>query len=103
MKVRQTKEGMNDVTLRRLSHFDTADFGPQLRPPSIANLLAPPLLDYHATVILAASIVDVVRHERADQLAIWRGRLSHAGNTANLGWLRGRRNHFYIMRSQVTV
>ena len=86
---------MNDATLRRLLHFDTADFGPhatalyrELTRTAAAGL---PL----ATVILAASIVDVVRHERAGPFGYLDGvALSHAGNTANLGWLRGRRNHF---------
>ena len=86
---------MNDATLLRLSHFDTADLGPhatalyrELNRTAAAGL---PL----ATVILAASIVDVVRHERAGPVGYLDGvALSHAGNTANLGWLRGRRNHF---------
>ena len=86
---------MNDATLRRLSRFDVADLGPhattlyhELVRTAAAGL---PL----ATVILAASIVDVVRHERAGPVGYLDGAaFSHAGNTANLGWLRGRRNHF---------
>jgi hypothetical protein len=86
---------MNDATLRRLSRFDASDLGPhattlyhELVRTAAAGL---PL----ATVILAASIVDVVRHERAGPVGSLGGAaLSHAGNTANLGWLRGRRNHF---------
>jgi hypothetical protein len=95
MKVRQTRERMNDATLRRLSRFDAVNLGPhatalyrELTRTAAAGL---PL----ATVILAASIVDVVRHERAGPVGYLGGAaLSHAGNTANLGWLRGRRNHF---------
>ena len=86
---------MNDATLRRLSSFDAADLGPhatalyrELTRTAAAGL---PL----STVILAASIVDVVRHELAGPVGcLDGGALSHAGNTANLGWLRGRRNHF---------
>ena len=56
---------MNDVTLRRVSRFDAVNLGPhakalyrELTRTAAAGL---PL----ATVILAASIVDAVRHERA--------------------------------------
>ena len=95
MKVRQTGERMNDAILRRLSRFDAANLGPhatalyrELTRTAAAGL---PL----ATVILAASMVDVVRHERAGPVGYLDGAaLSHAGNTANLGWLRGRRNQF---------
>ena len=95
MKVRQTGERMNDAILRRLSRFDAANLGPhatalyrELTRTAAARL---PL----ATVILAASIVDVVRHERAGPVSYLDGAaLSHAGNTANLIWLRKRRNHF---------
>ena len=95
MKVRQTGERMNDATLRRLSCFDAVNLGPhatalyrELTWTAAAGL---PL----ATVILAASIVDVVWHERAGRVGYLDGAaLSHAGNTANLGWLRGRRNNF---------
>ena len=86
---------MNDATLRRLLRFDAANLGPhatalhrELTRTVAAGL---PL----ATVILAASIVDVVRHERAGPVGYLDGAaLSDAGNTANLGWLRRRRNHF---------
>ena len=95
MKVRQTGQRMNDVTLRRLSRFDAVNLGPhakalyrELTRTAAAGL---PL----ATVILAASIVDVVRHERAGPVGYLDGAaFSQAGNTVNLGWLRGRRNHF---------
>ena len=86
---------MNEATLRRLSRFDAAHLGPhatalyrELTRTAAAGF---PL----ATVILAASIVDVVRHERAGPVGYLDGAtFSHAGNTANLGWLRERRNHF---------
>ena len=95
MKARQTGERMSRDTLRRLSRFDAVNLGPhatalyrELTWTAAAGL---PL----ATVILAASIVDVVRQERAGPVGyLDGGALSHAGNTANLGWLRGRRNHF---------
>ena len=85
---------MPDATLRRLSRFDTADLGPhatalfhELVRTATTGL---PL----ATVILAASIVDVVQHERAGPVGYLDGAaFSYAGSTANLGWLRGRRNH----------
>ena len=95
MKVWQTGERMNDAILRRLSRFEVANLGPhaaalyrELTRTAAAGL---PL----ATVILAASIVDVVKHERAGPGGYLEGAaLSLAGNTANLGWLRRRRNHF---------
>ena len=85
---------MQDTTLRRLSRFDTADLGPH------ATLLFHELVRTAttglplATVILAASIVDVVQHERAGPVGYLDGAaFSYAGSKANLGWLRGRRNH----------
>ena len=85
---------MQDAILRRLSRFDAADLGPhatalfyELVHTAAAGL---PL----ATVILAASIVDVVQHERAGPVGYLDGAaFSHAGSTASLSWLRGRRNH----------
>ena len=85
---------MQDATLRRLSCFDSADLGPhatalfnELTRTAAAGL---PL----TTVILAASIVDVVKHEWAGPVGYLDGdAFSYAGSTANLGWLRGRRNH----------
>ena len=85
---------MQDAALRRLSRFDAADLGPhatalfhELVRTAAAGL---PL----ATVILAASIVDVVQHERVGPVSYVDGAtFSHAGSTANLSWLRGRRNH----------
>ena len=95
MKVRQTGERMNDATLRRLSRFDAANLGPHAtalyRELTRTAAVGLPL----ATVILAASIVDVVWYERAGPVGYLDGAvLSHAGSTANLGWLCGRRNHF---------
>ncbi len=94
MKARQIGERMNDNTLRRLSRFDATYLGPhatslyrELARTAAAGL---PL----STVILAASIVDVVQHERAGPVGyLDRADFSHAGSLANLGWLRGRRNH----------
>ena len=85
---------MQEAILRRLSCFDVANLGPhasalyrELARTAAAGL---PL----ATVILAASIVDVVQHERAGPVSYLDGAaFSHAGSTANLGWLRRRRNH----------
>ena len=85
---------MQVATLRRLSCFDGADLGPhatalfqELTRTAAVGL---PL----ATVILAASIVDVVQHEQSGPAGYLDGSVfSHAGSTANLGWLRGRRNH----------
>ena len=85
---------MQDATLRRVSRFDTADLGPhatvlfhELVRTATTGL---PL----ATVILAASIVDVVQHEWAGPVGYLDGAaFSYAGSKANLGWLRGRRNH----------
>ena len=64
---------MNDATLRRLSRFDAANLGPhatalyrELTRTAAAGL---PL----ATVILAASIVDVVQHERLGPGGFWTG------------------------------
>ena len=94
MGARSTGKHMQDATLRRLSRFDTADLGPhatalfhELVRTATTGL---PL----ATVILAASIVDVVQHERAGPVGYLDGAaFSYAGSKANLGWLRGRRNH----------
>ena len=85
---------MQEAILRRLSCFDVANLGPhasalyrELARTAAAGL---PL----ATVILAASIVDVVQHEQAGPVSYLDGAaFSHAGSTANLGWLRRRRNH----------
>ena len=86
---------MQDAILRRLSRFDAVALGPhaaalfnELARTAAAGL---PL----ATVILAASIVDVVQHEQAGPAGYLDGAaFTYAGSTANLGWLRGRRNRF---------
>ena len=79
---------------RRLSAFDTADLGPH------ASLLYAELVASAssglplATIILSASLIDVVQHEQAGPAGYLDGAaFSYAGSTANLGWLRGRRNH----------
>ena len=94
MKARQMGKQMQDATLRRLSCFDSVDLGPhatalfnELTHTAAVGL---PL----ATVILAASIVDVVQYEQTGPAGYLDGAtFSYAGSTANLGWLRGRRNH----------
>ena len=94
MNAMQTGERMQESILRRLSRFDVAILGPhastlyhELARTAAAGL---PL----ATVILAATIVDVVQHERAGPVGYLDGAaFSHAGSTENLSWLRGRRNH----------
>ena len=94
MKGEQTGMRMQDAILRRLSHFDAGDFGPHAialyrELASVANAGFS-----IATIILAASIVDVVQHERAGPAGYLDGAaFSYAGSKANLGWLRGRRNH----------
>ena len=79
--------------LGRLSAFDMADFGPhatllyrELITSASARLPA-------STIILAAAIVDIVQHEQAGPAGYLDGvAFAYAGSTANLGWLRGRRN-----------
>ena len=80
--------------LGRLSAFDLADFGPhasllyrELIISASAGLSA-------STIILAAAIVDIVQHEQAGPAGYLDGAaFTFAGSTANLGWLRGRRNY----------
>ena len=94
VKARQTGKRMQDAALRRLSCFNVTNLGPhatalfhELTYTAATGL---PL----ATVILAASIVDVVQRERVGPVSYLDGAaFSHAGSTANLSWLRGRRNH----------
>ena len=94
MKARQTGKGIQDAVLRRLSCFDATDLGPhatalfnELTYTAAAGL---PL----ATVILAASIVEVVQREWVGPVSrLDAATLSQAGSTASLSWLRGRRNH----------
>ena len=85
---------MQEAILRRLSGFEFANLGPHASAlyrelaRTAANGL--PL----ATVILAATIVDVVQNERAGPVGYLDGAaFSHAGSPAHLSWLRGRRNH----------
>ena len=81
--------------LLRLSAFDASVLGPHaralwhdLRGAAEEGL---PL----AVVVLAAAMVDVVRHEDAGPAGYLDGAaFSYAGNKAALGWLRGRRNAF---------
>ena len=79
--------------MRRLSRFDSDNLGPHAtalyRELSCTASAGLPL----ATVILAASIVAVVRHERSGPAGYLDGAaFSYAGSVANLSWLRGRRN-----------
>jgi hypothetical protein len=47
-----------------------------------------------STIILAAAIVDIVQYEQAGPAGYLDGAaFAYAGSTANLGWLRGRRNY----------
>ena len=47
-----------------------------------------------STIILAAAIIDIVQHEQAGPAGYLDGAaFAYAGSTANLGWLRGRRNY----------
>ena len=80
--------------LGRLSAFDLANFGPhtsllyrELIVSASAGLSA-------STIILAAAIVDIVQHEQAGPAGHLDGvAFAYAGSTANLGWLRERRNY----------
>ena len=80
--------------LGRLSGFDIADLGPhasllyrELTASASAGLPA-------SAIILAAAIVDIVQHEQAGPAGYLDGAaFAYAGSTANLGWLRGRRNY----------
>ena len=65
MKVGQTRMVIQDTILRRLSSFNAADLGPHATAlyrelGSVAGAGLP-----LATIVLAASIVDVVRYEEA--------------------------------------
>ena len=80
--------------LDRLSAFELADFGPH------ARLLYRELITSASgglsasTIILAAAIVDIVQHEQAGPAGYLDGvAFAYAGSTANLVWLRGRRNY----------
>lgn len=94
MIVGHTQMVIQEKILRRLSIFDAADLGPHATAlyrelASVASAGLP-----LATIVLAASIVDVVRHEEAGPAGYLDGvTFSYAGNKVNLSWLRGRRNH----------
>ena len=80
--------------LGRLSSFDMADFGPH------ASLLYRELITSvsaglpASTIILAAAIIDIVQNEQAGPAGYLDGAaFAYAGSTANLSWLRRRRNY----------
>ena len=85
---------LSAALLGRLSAFDMTDFGPhagllyrELTASASAGLPA-------GAIILAAAIVDIVQHEQAGPAGYLDGAaFAYAGSTANLGWLRGRRNY----------
>jgi hypothetical protein len=85
---------LNASFLGRLSAFDMADFGPHVRL-LYRELIASASNGLPAsTIILAAAIVDIVQHEQAGPAGYLDGAaFVYAGSTANLGWLRGRRNY----------
>lgn len=94
MRVAQGTQCLPNSLLLKLSGFETSDFGPhaeklyqELVITAAAGL---PL----GTVILAASIVDVIQHEQAGPAGYLDGAaFAFSGSTANLSWLRGRRNY----------
>jgi len=79
--------------MHRLSGFDTGDLGPHARL-LYGELIASAASGLPASsIILAATIIDVVQHEQAGPAGYLDGEaFAYAGSTANLGWLRGRRN-----------
>ena len=94
MKRAMGHAGLNASLLGRLSALDLADFGPH------ASLLYRELINSASaglpasTIILAAAIVDIVQHEQAGPAGYLDGAaFAYAGSTANLGWLRVRRNY----------
>jgi len=85
---------LSPPVVSRLMRFDADALGPHaaalladLRAAAAAGLALP-------VIVLAAALVDVVQHEMAGP-AGWLDRVAfaYAGNKADLGWLRGRRNH----------
>ena len=94
MKRAKGHAALSTSLLGRLSAFDLANFGPhvslifrELITSASAGLSA-------STIILAAAIVDIVQHEQAGPAGYLDGAaFTFAGNPANLGWLRGRRNY----------
>jgi hypothetical protein len=94
MKRVMGQSALSASLLGRLSGFDIADLGPH------ASLLYRELITSASaglpasTIILAAAIVDIVQHEQAGPAGYFDGAaFAFAGSTANLGWLRGRRNY----------
>ena len=93
MKVGHGMQGLSNELLLRLSRFEISKFGPhaaklyqELVITAAAGL---PL----CTVILSASIIDVIQHEEAGPASYLDGAaFAYSGSTANLNWLRGRRN-----------
>ena len=86
---------LSPQVLSRLSAFDPSDLGPHAkaiwRDLCGAAARGLPL----AVVALAAAIIDVAQHEEAGPAGYLDGAaFSFAGNKAELGWLRGRRNAF---------
>ena len=80
--------------VRRLMQFEAGVLGPHaaalladLRGAAAAGLALP-------VIVMAAALVDVVQHEMAGPAGWLDGAaFAFAGNKADLGWLRGRRNH----------
>ena len=78
----------------RLMRFEAGFLGPHaaalladLRGAAAAGLALP-------VIVMAAALVDVVQREMAGPAGWLDGAaFSFAGNKADLGWLRGRRNH----------
>ena len=78
----------------RLMRFDAGVLGPHaaalladLRAAAAAGLALP-------VIVLSAALIDVVQHEIAGPAGWLDGTaFAFAGNKADLGWLRGRRNH----------
>ena len=78
----------------RLMQFEAGVLGPHaaalladLRGAAAAGLALP-------VIVMAAALVDVVQHEMAGPAGWLDGAaFAFAGNKADLGWLRGRRNH----------
>ena len=91
MKVGQKMQSFPNGLLLRLSRFQVSNFGPhaaklynELVITAAAGL---PL----GTIILSASIVDVIQHEEAGPAGYLDGAaFAFSGSTANLSWLRGR-------------
>ena len=78
----------------RLMRFDAGVLGPHaaalladLRAAAAAGLALP-------VIVLSAALIDVVQHEIGGPAGWLDGAaFAFAGNKADLGWLRGRRNH----------